>query len=102
VILDVSDCWTDVLGIPDNPELLLKDIYGISPRFDRWVLEKRAQYEIRWNDILQNQLDSLVSTNAPPTERVVSARRLLNLQPSSSIAICTLMNALMDMDERSE
>src|SRR4051794_6955393 len=94
--LDISDCWIDVFEIPDSPELLLKDLYGISPRFDMWVLEERAKYEARWNDLLHNQIADLISASAPPAERVVAARRLLNLRPSSGTAICALMNAFID------
>jgi TolB-like protein/DNA-binding SARP family transcriptional activator len=102
VTLDVSDCWIDVFEIPDSPELLLKDLYGISPRFDMWIMGERATYEARWNEVLETQIADLVSTHAPPAERVIAARRLLNLRPGSGNAICALMNAFIDMDERAE
>jgi TolB-like protein len=102
VTLDVSGCWIDVFELADNPEVLLKDLYGISPRFDMWIMGERARYEARWNEVLKTQIADLVSTHAPPAERVMAARRLLNLRPSSGTAICTLMNAFSDMDERAE
>jgi TolB-like protein/DNA-binding SARP family transcriptional activator len=102
VTLEVSSCWIDIFEIPDRPELLLKDLYGISPRFDRWILEERAKYEAHWSEILQNRIADLILTNAPPVERIVAARQLFNLLPSSGTAICTLMNAFIDMDERAE
>jgi adenylate cyclase len=102
VTLDVNGCWIDVFAIPDSPELLLKDLYGISPRFDMWIMRERAKYEARWNEVLQAQIADLVSTHAPPAERIVAARQLLNLRPNSGTAICTLMNTFIDMDERAE
>jgi TolB-like protein/DNA-binding SARP family transcriptional activator len=102
VSLDISNCWIDANEIINNPDFLLKDLYGISTRFDRWILEERAKYEARWNNILQNQIAGLVSAKAPPTERIVAARLLLNLRPSSGTAVCALMNAFVDMGERAE
>ena len=102
VSFDATGCWIDIFEIPDSPELLLKDVYGTSSRFDMWVLRERAKYEARWNDLLHNQIADLAAANAPPAERIVPARKLLNVRPYSGTAVCTLMSAFIDMGEPAE
>jgi TolB-like protein/DNA-binding SARP family transcriptional activator len=102
VRLDTTACWIDAFESPERADLLLDSLHGISPAFDQWLVGERVRFEVRWQTILEQQLDDLVEQNAVPALRAGAARRLLNVVPTYERAIRALMTAFVDMDEGAE
>jgi len=102
VRLDTTACWIDAFERPERADLLLDSLHGISPAFDQWLLGERVRFEVRWQAVLERQLDDLVEQNAAPALRAGAARNLLNVVPTYERAIRALMTAFVDMDEGAE
>ena len=100
--LDGSTCWIDAFDGPDRADLLLESLYGISPAFDEWVIAERAQFENRWRESLERELNDLVANQATPQMRAAAARKLLNLVPTHEEAMRTLMRAFVEQDDRAQ
>jgi len=60
VRLDLSACWVDALESPEQPDLLLDSLYGISPSFDRWLIAERSRCEAHWQSVLEDDLNDLI------------------------------------------
>lgn len=97
--LDTAGCWIDAFESPAQPDLLLEDLHGISSSFDQWLLGERSRFELRWQTILENELNGLVAGNAAPELRAAAARKLLNVVPTHESAVRSLMTAFVDMEE---
>lgn len=102
VRLDTTTCWIDAFESPERADLLLGGLHGISPAFDQWLVGERVRFEVRWQTILEQQLDDLIARNADPALRAGAARKLLNVVPTYERAIRSLMTAFVDMDEGAE
>src|SRR5260370_31778553 len=81
VRLDVTGCWIDAFEIPENSDLLLEGLYGISPAFDQWLVGERIRLEHRWQTRLEKDLSGLIADAAAPELRPAAARDLLNEAP---------------------
>jgi len=99
VRLDITACWIDALESPEEPDLLLDDLHGISPAFDQWLLGERSRFENRWKAKLEADLNDLVVKDAAPDLRSAAARRLLNFMPTHEPAFRSLIKAFADMGD---
>jgi len=102
VHLDVTSCWIDAFESPEEPDLLLDGLVGISPTFDQWLLGERARFETHWQSVLEANLNDLVVTGAASDLRAAAARQLLNFVPTHETAVRCLMTAFADMDDRAQ
>lgn len=98
--LDTTSCWIDAFEAPDQSDLLLDGLQGISPAFDQWLLSERVRFENRWQGLLEAQLQRLSVEAAGPELRAAAARKLLNFVPAHEMALRTLMLAFVEMDDR--
>lgn len=99
VQLDISGCWIDVFAGPDQPELLLDSLYGISTSFDQWLMAERFRLEEHWRNMLEKELGDLVAQSEPAELRAAAARKLLNVVPTNEVAVRSLMLAFAELDE---
>ncbi len=99
VRLDVTGCWIDAFEIPENSDLLLEGLYGISPSFDQWLVGERIRLEHRWQTRLEKDLSGLIADAAAPELRAAAARKLLNVVPTHEAAVRNLMSAFVDLDD---
>jgi TolB-like protein/DNA-binding SARP family transcriptional activator len=102
VRIDTTGYWIDAFEIPDRPDRLLQDLFGVSPEFDRWLHGERARFEMRWRNVLGPKLDALIAQNAPAERRAAAARELLAVLPIHGGAIRGLMTALVDEGETAD
>lgn len=99
VRLDVAGCWIDAFEIPEQSDLLLEGLYGISPAFDHWLVAERTRHEQFWRARLERELNELSVQGAAPELRAAAARKLLNVVPTHEIAVRSLMTAFVDLDD---
>jgi TolB-like protein/DNA-binding SARP family transcriptional activator len=102
VRLDVTGYWIDAFEIPEHSDLLLEDLYGISPSFDQWLVGERMRLEHRWQTRLEKELNGLVADAAAPELRAAAARKLLNVVPTHEAAVRILMSAFVDLDDHAQ
>jgi len=76
VRLDATACWIDAFESPERADLLLDDLHGISPSFDQWLIGERVRYEARWQTILEQKLDDLLTKvqSNPVYQRAIVAQ----------------------------
>ena len=102
VRLDVSGYWVDAFEMPEQPDMLLEGLYGLSPAFDHWLVGERTRLEHFWQTRLEKELDELTIEGAAPELRAAAARKLLNVVPSHEAAVRSLMTAFVDLGEHSQ
>ena len=102
VLLDTTACWIDAFETPDRPDLLLDNLYGLSPTFDEWLIGERLRFEIRWQTTLEKELNDLTAQDAAPALRAAAARKLLNFVPTHEPGMRSLMTAFAEMDDRAQ
>src|SRR5262249_21343408 len=102
VQLDISGYWVDAFEMPEQPEMLLEGLYGISPAFDHWLVGERTRLEHFWQTRLEKELDELTIEGAAPELRAAAARKLLNVIPSHEAAVRCLMTAFVDLGDHSQ
>ena len=102
VRLDIKSCWIDAFENPQQSDLLLDSLYGISPSFDQWLVGERMRFENRWQTSLEKELNELVAGNAAPELRAAAARKLLNFVPTHEPAVRNLMTAFVELEDRAQ
>jgi len=102
VRLDVSGCWIDAFEMPEQSDLLLEGLYGISPAFDHWLVGERTRLEQFWQGRLEKELNELTVQGAAPELRAAAARKLLNVVPTHEAAVRSLMTAFVDLDDQGQ
>jgi TolB-like protein/DNA-binding SARP family transcriptional activator len=102
VRLDVSGYWIDAFEMPEQPDMLLEGLYGVSPAFDHWLVGERTRLEYFWQTRLEKELDELAIRSAAPELRAAAARKLLNVVPSHEAAVRSLMTAFVDLEDHSQ
>jgi TolB-like protein len=102
VRIDTRVCWIDAFEVPDHSELLLGDLDGITPSFDRWLASERVRFEDRLRTSLEDDLNQLIEENAAPELRAAAARRLINFEPTHESAVRSLMTAFVQMGDRAQ
>ena len=102
VRLDISGYWVDAFEMPEQPDMLLEGLYGISPAFDHWLVGERTRLEHFWQTRLEKELDELTNEGAVPELRAAAARKLLNVIPSHEAAVRSLMTAFVDLGDHSQ
>lgn len=102
VRLDISGYWVDAFEIPEQPDMLLENLYGVSPAFDHWLVGERTRLEHFWQSRLEKELHELTNLGAAPELRAAAARNLLNVVPSHEAAVRSLMTAFVDLGEHSQ
>lgn len=102
VRLEGKACWIDALEGQGHGERLLEDLEGTSPAFDQWLEIQRTRFEDQQRTNLEEDLDRLIETNAPPRRRIEAARKLSSFDPTNEVAARSLMTAFVDMGERSQ
>jgi TolB-like protein/DNA-binding SARP family transcriptional activator len=102
VRLDISGYWVDAFEIPEQPDMLLEGLYGVSPAFDHWLVGERTRLEHFWQSRLEKELHELTTSGAAPELRAAEARKLLNVVPSHEAAVRSLMTAFVDLGEHSQ
>lgn len=102
VRLDISGYWVDAFEIPEQPDMLLEGLYGVSPAFDHWLVGERTRLEHFWQSRLEKELHELTTRGAAPELRAAAARKLLNVVPSHEAAVRSLMTAFVDLGDHSQ
>jgi len=102
VRLDISGYWVDAFEIPEQPDMLLEGLYGVSPAFDHWLVGERTRLEHFWQSRLEKELHELTTRGAAPELRAAAARNLLNVIPSHEAAVRSLMTAFVDLGDHSQ
>lgn len=102
VRLDITSCWIDAFESPEQSDLLLDSLYGVSPSFDQWLVGERIRFENRWQARLEKELEELVSKKAAPELRAAAARKLLNFVPTHEPAVRKLMAAFVELEDRAQ
>jgi TolB-like protein/DNA-binding SARP family transcriptional activator len=102
VRLDISGYWVDAFEIPEQPDMLLESLYGVSPGFDHWLVGERTRLEHFWQSRLEKELHELTTRGAAPELRAAAARKLLNVVPSHEAAVRSLMTAFVDLGDHSQ
>jgi TolB-like protein len=102
VRLDISGYWVDAFEIPEQPDMLLEGLYGVSPAFDHWLVGERTRLEHFWQSRLEKELHELTTRGAAPELRAAAARNLLNVVPSHEAAVRSLMTAFVDLGDHSQ
>lgn len=116
--LDIDKCWIDALAViallgrvSDEAEyellknvrgVLLDDLSGISNSCDEWLVTERSFFEDRIREIHERRLARLASEGAPPQNRVLAARELLEFDSTHERGWQVLMKALVETGDRAQ